>query len=94
MCPTPLPPSPEDGREVEAKRAIPREETSVAAPSSPSTSTPQTKKVFLGGLSLDTTEDEIKEVLETMGKVSRTLSFFKSMIQTIILNGIYNNYDR
>ena len=31
-----------------------------------------TKKVFLGGLSPDTTEREIEEVLETIGKVRST----------------------
>jgi RNA recognition motif-containing protein len=55
-----------DGREVEAKRAIPREESANSSQSSQ----PPTKKVFLGGLSLDTTEEEIREVLEGMGKVT------------------------
>lgn len=57
-----------DDRQVDAKRAIPREET----PPMTTTSAPQThqtKKVFLGGLSPDTTEDEIREVLETIGIV-------------------------
>lgn len=51
-----------DGREVEAKRAVPREENNPVAHS-------KTKKVFLGGLSADTLEEEIKEVLEQHGKV-------------------------
>lgn len=56
-----------DGREVEAKRAIPREE------SSQQPSAPVTKKVFLGGLSQETTEDDILSVLESYGPVSKTL---------------------
>lgn len=52
-----------DGREVEAKRAIPREESSQP-------STPGTKKVFLGGLSLETAEEDIRAVLESYGPVA------------------------
>ena len=63
--PSPTHHTPIDGREVEAKRAIPREESANSSQSSQ----PPTKKVFLGGLSLDTTEEEIREVLEGMGKV-------------------------
>lgn len=55
-----------DGREVEAKRAIPREESSQP-------STPGTKKVFLGGLSLETAEEDIRAVLESYGPVSKPL---------------------
>ena len=51
-----------DGREVEAKRAVPREDNNPVAHS-------KTKKVFLGGLSMDTVEDDIREVLEQHGKV-------------------------
>lgn len=47
---------------MEAKRAVPREENNPVAHS-------KTKKVFLGGLSADTLEDEIREVLEQHGKV-------------------------
>ena len=56
-----------DGRVVEAKRAIPRED----APNQPVS--PQVKKVFLGGLSLETSEDDVKEIFEAMGVVSKPL---------------------
>lgn len=65
-----------DGKHVDAKRAVPREESqsggsSVATSSSSSTpSTVAIKKVFLGGLSLDTKEEDIRKVLETYGEVS------------------------
>lgn len=59
-----------DGRQVEAKRAIPREDTPVTtAATSNVPPSQQTKKVFLGGLSLDTTEDEIREVLSRAGEL-------------------------
>ena len=51
-----------DGREVEAKRAVPKEE------STPLTLA-RTKKIFLGGLHLDTCEEEVRETLEKFGKV-------------------------
>ena len=54
-----------DGKDVDAKKAIPRD----AAPV-PVSDGPQCKKVFLGGLSLDTEEDDIKAVLEQLGTVS------------------------
>lgn len=56
-----------DGREVEAKKAVPREESTTQP------SMPVTKKVFLGGLSLDTTEEEIRAILENYGPVSKPL---------------------
>ena len=65
------PPTP-DGRKVDAKRAIPREETTSSNDSGSGTSPMHTKKVFLGGLSPDTTEEEIAQVLDTIGKVSLT----------------------
>ena len=57
-----------DGREVEAKRAVPREE------SNPAPSHGKIKKVFLGGLHVDTKEEDIRTVLEQFGEVSRGFS--------------------
>lgn len=51
-----------DGKEVEAKRAVPREENNPVAHT-------KTKKIFLGGLSHETSEDDIREVLEQYGPV-------------------------
>lgn len=51
-----------DGKEVEAKRAVPREENNPVAHT-------KTKKIFLGGLSHETSEDDIREVLEQYGAV-------------------------
>lgn len=55
-----------DGREVEAKRAVPKED-----------STPQalarTKKIFLGGLHLDTCDEEVRDTLEKFGKVEEVV---------------------
>ena len=60
-----------DDKTVEAKRAIPREATRDSSP--PSSSSPQCKKVFLGGLSVDTEEKDIREVLEEIGPVRQPL---------------------
>lgn len=49
--------------QVEAKRAVPREEKNPQAHQ-------RTKKVFLGGLSPDTTKEDISAVLEQFGKVT------------------------
>ena len=72
-CPPPPPPPPltPDDKTVEAKRAIPREATRDSSP--PSSSSPQCKKVFLGGLSVDTEEKDIREVLEEIGPVRQPL---------------------
>ena len=51
-----------DGKEVEAKRAVPREENNPVAHT-------KTKKIFLGGLSHETSEEDIREVLEQYGAV-------------------------
>ena len=52
-----------DGKEVEAKRAVPREENNPVAHT-------KTKKIFLGGLAPDTSEEEIRHVLEQHGPVN------------------------
>ena len=48
--------------QVEAKRAVPREESSPQ-------SLQRTKKVFLGGLSPDTTKEDISDILSSYGKI-------------------------
>ena len=49
--------------QVEVKRALPRDDSNPMAHA-------RTKKVFLGGLSPDTTREDIQEVLDQHGKVS------------------------
>jgi RNA recognition motif-containing protein len=50
-----------DGRAIEAKKAIPRGEM-----------TNRTKKIFVGGLPLTTTEEEFRKYFEKFGKVSES----------------------
>ena len=48
---------------MEVKRAVPREDTTPSVPSV------RTKKVFLGGLSPDTSKEDAIEALEKFGKL-------------------------
>ncbi|ESO86791.1 hypothetical protein LOTGIDRAFT_128317 [Lottia gigantea] len=52
-----------DGRDVEAKRAMPRAE------SGRSESQATVKKMFIGGMKDDTTEDQIRDVFSPYGKI-------------------------
>jgi len=57
-----------DGTRVECKRAIPKGESSESGEGSRGSS--RTKKVFVGGLSKDTTNDEFKKYFEQFGAIS------------------------
>lgn len=51
-----------DGRTVEVKRTVPREDMQVKG-------APKTKKIFVGGLPVSLTEDELKEYFSSYGHV-------------------------
>lgn len=51
-----------DGRAVEVKRTVPREDVQVKGPS-------KTKKIFIGGIPPSFSEDELKEYFSTYGSI-------------------------
>ncbi len=76
---TPAPPSPDsatlsthsvslelDGRKIECKLAVPKEAITTI-------STHRTKKIFIGGVSPETTQDHFKEYFATFGNVQEAL---------------------
>ena len=57
--------------QVETKLAIPRGQPESSRSSQGEPQLQQTKKVFLGGLAIDTTEEDISEILSKHGRVVR-----------------------
>lgn len=72
-----------DGRQVELKRAMPREEQQRNAQKSSSNvgAGPRTKKIFVGGLAPTVTEDEFRRYFEQFGNITDVVVMYDHISQ-------------
>ncbi|XP_059077168.1 heterogeneous nuclear ribonucleoprotein 1-like [Cryptomeria japonica] len=90
---TPLPPGQKhrviqekhtiDGRNVEAKKVVPRDEQQTAQRTS-NTAGPRTKKIFVGGLAPTVTEDDFRKYFEQFGNITDVVVMYDHTTQTKI----------
>lgn len=70
-----------DGRNVEAKQVVPRDEQQTAQRTS-NMAGPRTKKIFVGGLAPTVTEDDFRKYFEQFGNITDVVVMYDHTTQT------------